>query len=63
MSKRPGRNRLAIDIPEELHKDIKYSAKVRNITMTRWIIRACYARIRDERILEDKFKNKDLREE
>lgn len=62
MSNRPGRKRLAIDIPKELHEDIKFSANLRNITMTRWILRACYARIRDERILEDKLKQEPTEE-
>lgn len=59
MNKRPGRKRLAIDIPEELHGDIKLCAKTRNITMTKWILRACYARIKNEGAVEDKFKSKE----
>ena len=59
MVKRVGRKRLAIDIPEELHGDIKLCAKVRNITMTRWILRACYARLKNEGVMESKFKPKE----
>ncbi len=59
MSKRLGRKRLAIDIPEELHEDIKLCAKTRNITMTRWILRACYARIKNEGVMENKFQQKE----
>ena len=46
--KRKGRKRLAIDIPEELHEAIKIYAARRNITMTKWILRACFARQREE---------------
>lgn len=49
---RLGRKRLAIDIPEKMHKDIKLCAKIRNITMTKWIIRALYARLKNEGIME-----------
>lgn len=59
MTKRPGRKRLAVDIPDMLHEDIKLCAKNRNITITRWILRACYARIKNEGIVENKFKPKE----
>jgi len=59
MYKRSGRKRLAIDIPESLHDDIKLCAKTRNITMTKWILRACYARIKNEGVMENKFKPKE----
>ncbi len=59
MVKRLGRKRLSIDIPEELHEDIKLCAKTRNITMTRWILRACYARLKNEGVMESKFKTKE----
>lgn len=53
-SKRPGRIRLAVDVPVEVHSHIKYCARNRNITMTRWILRALYARLKDEKIIEEK---------
>lgn len=59
MTKRLGRKRLAIDIPEELHGDIKLCAKVRNITMTKWILRACYTRIKNEGVMESKLNQKE----
>lgn len=55
MSKRVGRKRLAIDIPEEIHNDIKMCANARNITMTRWILRACLTRLKGEGIMENKL--------
>jgi hypothetical protein len=53
--KRLGRKRLAIDIPEQIHQDMKYCAKIRNITLTRWVLRACYFKLKQERMLEDKI--------
>lgn len=47
---REGRKRLAVDIPVELFTVIKENAKKRNITITKWILRACYARIKQENI-------------
>jgi hypothetical protein len=55
MANRPGRKRINIDIPEEIYDDIKFCARLRNITMTKWILRACYARLHEERALEEKF--------
>lgn len=57
--KRTGRKRLAIDIPDQIHKDIKLCADVRNITMTRWVLRACYQKLKQERILEETKDNNE----
>jgi hypothetical protein len=51
--KRANRKRLSVDVPEDLFKAIKFSAQLRNITITRWVLRACFARIKDEQIIED----------
>jgi predicted HicB family RNase H-like nuclease len=56
MSKRAGRKRLSVDMPEELHRAIQWSAHMRKITITRWIIRAAYARIKKERLFESASK-------
>lgn len=53
MAKRQGRKRLAIDIPESMHDDIKYCAEVRNITITRWVMRTLFAKLKTEKVLED----------
>ena len=45
---REGRKRLSVDIPIELFTIIKENAKKRNITITKWILRACYIRIKSE---------------
>ena len=42
---RPGRKRLAVDLPVELHEKIKKLARQRNITITTWIIRRCLEKI------------------
>lgn len=49
---RPGRKRLAVDIPDAMHNDLKYVARKRNITITKWILRVVYARLKDEKCLE-----------
>ncbi len=38
--KRNGRKRLQIDIPEDLHVSLNLVAKKRNITVTRYVVRA-----------------------
>jgi len=45
---REGRKRLSVDIPIEMFAIIKENAKKRNITITKWILRACFARIKLE---------------
>ena len=50
MAKRLGRKRLSVDIPDNMHEEIKRRTKIRNITITRWILRACYARLKTENI-------------
>jgi len=46
---REGRRRLSVDVPTWLHEQIKASIKRRNITMTKWVLRALYAKIIEER--------------
>lgn len=53
MNDRPGRKRLSVDMPIQLHEAIKFSAQVRGITITKWILRAAFARIKQEKILKD----------
>lgn len=53
MAGRPGRKRLAVDIPLDMHSEIGFCAKERNITITKWILRACYARLKQEKALEN----------
>jgi predicted HicB family RNase H-like nuclease len=40
MHKRIGRKRLSVDIPIRLHESLTIVAKSRNITLTKYIIRA-----------------------
>lgn len=40
MSKRVGRKRLAVDIPVKLHNALGIIAQSRNITLTRYVMRA-----------------------
>ena len=47
--KRIGRKRLSVDIPNELHAHIKESSALRGITITKWVLRACYTRKKLER--------------
>jgi hypothetical protein len=42
--KRIGRKRLSVDIPNELHAHIQKYAAMRGITITKWVLRACYTR-------------------
>lgn len=46
---REGRKRLSVDIPIDLFNVIKENARARNITITKWILRALYTRIKGER--------------
>lgn len=59
MWRRPGRKRLAMDLPEWMHEEIKIRAKIRNISITEWILRACYARKKSEGIDISKFSPKE----
>jgi len=38
---------LSVEIPLELHREIKYYALRRNISLRRWIIRALLQQIKD----------------
>lgn len=40
MSKRLGRKRLSVDIPYKLHESLQIVATSRNITLTKYVIRA-----------------------
>jgi len=40
MAKRIGRKRLSVDIPKNLHTTLCVIAKSRNITLTKYVIRA-----------------------
>jgi len=45
---RSGRKRLSVDVPIWLHDKIKASAKKRNCTITKWVLRALSAKILEE---------------
>ena len=45
---RKHRKRLSMDIPTELHDLIKELARERGITITRWVMRACYIKASQE---------------
>ena len=45
---RKGRRRLAVDIPISMHDKIKELARMRNCTMTIWIMRALTIKIKSE---------------
>ncbi len=45
---RPGKKRIAVDISEEFHKDMKRFAKKRNISLTTWLLRVIYIGIKEE---------------
>lgn len=49
---RDGRKRLAVDIPLPLHAWINMCAKQKNMTITRWVLRALWTQIKHERIEE-----------
>lgn len=40
MANRPGRKRISIDIPEKLHQNLFIVAESRNVTLTKYVIRA-----------------------
>jgi hypothetical protein len=44
--------RLSIDIPMPLHIWIRTCAKQKNMTITRWVLRALWTQIKNERIEE-----------
>lgn len=56
--KRPGRKRLSVDVPDDLFEAIQFLSKLRNITITRWVLRALYARLKIDRALEDTLQAK-----
>lgn len=43
------RKRLSIDIPEKIHHELTARAKARNITATRFVLRAILQKLKDER--------------
>ena len=45
---RKGPKRLIVDLPEELHNDIKKRAIDKNISMKEWVLRAISAQIKQE---------------
>lgn len=51
-SKRPGRKRISLDIPDELYEEVEKQIKKRNCTITRWILGALIQRIREEKYYE-----------
>lgn len=40
--------RLVLEVPKELHKNIKTRALVRNITMRKWVVMAIVEQIKRE---------------
>lgn len=48
-SGRKSPKRLLIDIPDQLHEEIKKRAATRNITMRKWVIRAVMRVIEEEK--------------
>lgn len=44
--------RLLIDIPIDLHKEIKVRAAVKNITLKVWVLRAIFEAIKTEKSYE-----------
>jgi len=46
---RKGRRRLSMDVPTKIHDEIRCYAKARNITITKWVLRALYAKLLLER--------------
>ena len=53
--KRLGRQRLAIDIPIDTHKELKQLASTRNCTITKYVLRL----IVRELLLERKYNTKE----
>jgi len=45
-------NRLVVDIPKELHADIKIRAIAQGTTLRRWVLKAIAARIKEEESCE-----------
>lgn len=52
--KRKGRKRLQVDIPEDLHASLNVVAKKRNITVTRYVVRALMRFLLEESKYDDK---------
>lgn len=48
MYKKSQNKRLSIDIPLELHKEIKKRALFVNITLRKWVIRAIIEKMKQE---------------
>jgi hypothetical protein len=46
---RLGRKRLSVDVPIKIHQQIKALSIRRNITITRWVLRAIYDKIVKEK--------------
>jgi hypothetical protein len=46
--KRLGRVRLAVDIPDAIHEELKRVSKKHNCTITKYVIRAIIDRLRME---------------
>jgi len=40
MAQRPGRKRLSIDVPNKIHETLIKISKQRNITLTKYVLRA-----------------------
>ncbi len=46
------RIRISMDIPENIHKEIKIKSAERNIFMTDWVLRAIVRKLHEERLDE-----------
>jgi len=44
--------RFSIEVPEELHKEVRHRALDRNITVTKYVTRALIAQIKKEKSYE-----------
>lgn len=53
MSKRLGRKRLSVDIPVRIHESLCIVAKSRNITLTKYVLRALIRYSMNETKYED----------
>jgi predicted HicB family RNase H-like nuclease len=49
-------NRLVVDVPKELHADIKIRAIAQGTTLRRWVLKAIAARIKEEESYNNKMK-------
>lgn len=49
---RPGRKRLAVDIPLYVFEKVEQSAKIRNITLTKFILQAILEKLHNEKFYE-----------